>query len=696
MLRSLAYVLFSLAIGCCVVSMARAEEKLAPHHDLTYYLDKDGARQPITDFDTWEIRRRAIVKAVQDVMGPLPGDARRTPLDVKVEEEVTLDDGLIRRKITYQSEPGSCVPAFLFLPKAKAGERLPAVLCLHQTTKIGKGESAGLVANDKSYALDLAKRGFVTIAPDYPGFGEHDWDFAPERGYQSGSMKSIWDNMRAVDLLESMDIVDGERIGCIGHSLGGHNVIFTALFDPRLKVIASSCGFTRLDQDDLPSWTGRVYMPRIASEFANDINKLPFDFPELVAALAPRPFITCSAVGDGDFNVQGVKDCLMFATPAYKLYGAEDRLAGHYPEGPHGFPPSSQKAAFEFLAKHLRGSLLIDWPKALPEENSAVTIPAQSWPQHPGERRVRVLVHYPGGKLANVNEQTGIMLTLHNWGGTDCVGTASPQVLADKLNVIALCVNYLQSGVQASVNDPEPYDFGYLQALDALRAVYFVRHTLAEAGKKYAEGRLFATGGSGGGNVTLMVGKLAPRSFAVLVDICGMSRLTDDMAYGLPGGTDLDARFKREPDSLNYLTPGRQDLHFVGHPDHLATMQKLGSMHHLYVAHGVEDASCPVADAQEMVANMQVAKLPVTAHFVTKADVDGKAFLSPGHSIGNRTEIVFKVAGPQLSPTGDASLVRKTPSDFEAGDEAVRYKVTGGTYIISYVAGYPVGRFEAE
>jgi hypothetical protein len=110
----------------------------------------------------------------------------------------------------------------------------------------------------------------------------------------------------------------------------------------------------------------------------------------------------------------------------------------------------------------------------------------------------------------------------------------------------------------------------------------------------------------------------------------------------------------------------------------------------------VEDASCPVTDAQEMVANMQVAKLPVTAHFVTKADLDGKAFLSPGHSIGNRTEIVFKVAGPQLSPTGEASLVRKTPSDFEARDEAVRYKVTGGTYIISYVAGYPVGRFEPE
>ncbi len=57
------------------------------------------------------------------------------------------------------------------------------------------------------------------------------------------------------------------------------------------------------------------------------------------------------------------------------------------------------------------------------------------------------------------------MLTLHNWGGTDCVGTASPVVLARKLNVVAICVNYLQSGQVDSIQGPEPYDFGYLQDL---------------------------------------------------------------------------------------------------------------------------------------------------------------------------------------------------------------------------------------
>ena len=46
----------------------------------------------------------------------------------------------------------------------------------------------------------------------------------------------------------------------------------------------------------------------------------------------------------------------------------------------------------------LNGSTLIaqDWPK-LPEKDSTVEIPAQEWPQRPGPRTVRVLVHFPGG-----------------------------------------------------------------------------------------------------------------------------------------------------------------------------------------------------------------------------------------------------------------------------------------------------------
>ncbi len=152
-----------------------------------------------------------------------------------------------------------------------------------------------------------------------------------------------------------------------------------------------------------------------------------------------------------------------------------------------------------------------EWPE-LPTRDGTVELAAQAWPMRPGPRSVRILVHFPGGDIQHVNADTGIMLTLHNWGGVDCAGTASPTILANELNVVAVCVNYLQSGPADSINGPEPYDFGYLQALDAVRALWYVREALHQKQIAFADDRLFCTGGSGGGNVTLMANKLAPRT----------------------------------------------------------------------------------------------------------------------------------------------------------------------------------------
>ncbi len=332
------------------------------------------------------------------------------------------------------------------------------------------------------------------------------------------------------------------------------------------------------------------------------------------------------------------------------------------------------------------------WPK-LPAQDAAVEIPAQEWPQRPGPRNVRVLVHYLNGSLEGVTPQTGIMLTLHNWGGTDCVGTADPRELARRLNVVAVCVNYLQSGKTDSVAGPEPYDFGYLQALDALRALWFVRDGLKSQGKTFRDDRLYCTGGSGGGNVTLMANKLAPRTFACVVDLCGMKKLSDDIAFNLPGGSGLNARWSRDAQSKSYLSIDEQELRFVGHPGHLAAMKQLGATSKIVVVHGTDDATCPYADAVEMVESMRQAGLDVEPKFVTKADLDGAVFTSTGHALGNRTQIVLTVAGKHLAPNWENARRRSGPSDFER-HESIRYRTTNGEFIISYEAGYPVGRFE--
>jgi dienelactone hydrolase len=305
--------------------------------------------------------RAAIRKKMEQAMGPLPALDRKVPLDAKVEKEEELV-GYVRKKVTFAAEKGDRVPAWLLVPAgASADKKRPAMLCLHQTVAIGKDEPVGLGGKESlHYALHLVKRGYVCLAPDYPSFGEYKYDFkaAFQRGdYQSGTMKAIWNNMRAVDFLLTLSEVDGERVGVIGHSLGGHNAMFTAAFDERLKVIVSNCGFCSFAKyygGNLKGWTSDRYMPRIASEYGNDPKRMPFEFADVVTSFAPRAFLAVAPVRDDNFAVDGVKDVIRAAEPAYKALGKAENLQALYPDAAHDFPEAARKAAYEFIDTHLK------------------------------------------------------------------------------------------------------------------------------------------------------------------------------------------------------------------------------------------------------------------------------------------------------------------------------------------------------
>jgi hypothetical protein len=233
------------------------------------------------------------------------------------------------------------------------------MLCLHQTTAIGKGEPAGVGGlKNLHYALELAERGYVTLAPDYPNFGGYKID-PYARGYASATMKGIWNHMRAIDLLASLPEVDAARIGCIGHSLGGHNSLFVAGFDLRIKVVVSSCGFNsfaKYFKGNLAGWSHKGYMPRIASVYGRDARKMPFDFTEVVAALAPRALFINAPLKDDNFEVSGVRDCVRAASPVYRLLEAADNIEAVYPSSGHDFPPDIRLQAYAFIDRLL-------WPR---------------------------------------------------------------------------------------------------------------------------------------------------------------------------------------------------------------------------------------------------------------------------------------------------------------------------------------------
>ncbi len=339
--------------------------------DLLYSIDDQGKEQRITSPDQWQVRRQHILLNMQKVMGPLPDESKRVPLDPIVYEEVRVGP-FIRRKISYCPELADRTPAYLLIPEkvfVNSNDKLPAMLCLHQTTPIGKDEPVGLGGNPNlHYAKELAERGYVTLAPDYcvgggipevgikEGFGEYRTD-PYSLGYVSATMKGIWNHIRAVDLLQSLSFVDPDRIGVIGHSLGGYNSLFVSVFDERLKVIVSSAGFTSFQKyygGDLTGWSHRGHMPRIATEYGKDPKRMPFEFSEILGAIAPRSVFISAPFQDTIFEVSGVGDCVAAALPVFSLLSSTGHLIVVYPPGPHDFPPFIREMAYRFIDYHLK------------------------------------------------------------------------------------------------------------------------------------------------------------------------------------------------------------------------------------------------------------------------------------------------------------------------------------------------------
>jgi dienelactone hydrolase len=345
---------FSVLAASTVAGFAAEPPFYPDKSHLLVYRDADQIEHAVRTPADWALRRAHILANMQRVMGPLPADSRRVPLDVRISQE-QRELNYTRYKLTYATEKDERVPAWLLVPHKHAG-KLPGMLVLHQTINIGKDEPAGLGAQEnKRIGVHLAERGYVVLCPDYPSFGDYAYEFG-KSSYQSGSMKAIWNNMRAVDLLQSRPEVDPERIGCIGHSLGGHNSMFTAVFDTRIKAIVSNCGFTSFPKyyhGNLKGWTSARYMPLIATKFALQPKNVPFDFPEVVAALAPRAFLASAPLHDDNFEVSGVRDCITAAQPVYELLQVKEKLAANYPDCKHDFPPDVRKAAYDWLDRWL-------------------------------------------------------------------------------------------------------------------------------------------------------------------------------------------------------------------------------------------------------------------------------------------------------------------------------------------------------
>jgi dienelactone hydrolase len=251
------------------------------------------------------------------------------------------------------------VSAYLFAPAGPGPH--PAVLCIHQHNReyhLGKSEPAGLSGNpEQYYALELAKRGFVTLAPDALCFEERQHPrlrgmdgerFEATRRIAEGSClqaKMLWDLTRAVDYLLTRREVDRRRIGCLGHSLGGQETLFLGAVDRRIAAGVSSCGFSsyRSIFDAAILHNLALYVPGIVRYG---------DLDRVLGLVAPRPFLVLAGTTDPLFPMEGVQTTVREARRAYGKARERLRLET-FPAG-HGFIAPMREAAYAWFDRWLK------------------------------------------------------------------------------------------------------------------------------------------------------------------------------------------------------------------------------------------------------------------------------------------------------------------------------------------------------
>ncbi|WP_353136304.1 DUF5017 domain-containing protein [Pseudopedobacter sp.] len=184
--------------------------------------------------------------------------------------------GYERWHIKYLVDENEYAHAYLLIPSGIVkGKKLPAVICPHPTADIGKDRVVGIYAepakNEKDqisrenrrYATDLVEKGFVVIAPDRAAYGErrlengtYKTEMPAFQKYLNAKHpgfslvgKSVYDLRIALNVLISLDFVDSENIGVIGHSLGAWDAIMLVAFEPRVKAaVVNSGGMLTFDQ----------------------------------------------------------------------------------------------------------------------------------------------------------------------------------------------------------------------------------------------------------------------------------------------------------------------------------------------------------------------------------------------------------------------------------------------------------------
>ena len=275
----------------------------------------------------------------------------------------TQEDGYTRQYITYTSG-AETVPAYLLIPNEAVNDGTgfcPAVLINHQHNRehhLGKSEVCGLAGNPlQAFGPALAKKGFVVLAPDAVCFEERRkdasvegfdfWQHFHEACYRMVSgeymMKQVLtDAMNGITLLSNLPYVDNNRIGTLGHSMGGNTVLFLSALDERISFACAS-GSACPYEHRMTNGVG-IEMASVIPGFHGK-----YDIDDLVALTAPRKLLLVSA--EEDKYSMDAPAIVEKAGKAYVKNGAHQNLQHKRYPGGHALTEERFNYIIEWMEK---------------------------------------------------------------------------------------------------------------------------------------------------------------------------------------------------------------------------------------------------------------------------------------------------------------------------------------------------------
>jgi dienelactone hydrolase len=313
-----------------------------------FLLDAGGA--PIADVARLAARRAEIQKAIRWCLGdeppgaPLPAQSKTRGFGLVetgwqgqlLERPTGVGGAISATRVDY----GDDLQGELYFPTsvgAKAGGRvflrlgaeLPLVVWLH-------AYSYNMGYSRYAYWAPLVERGFAVMAFDQIGFGVRGGHGARfyER-YPDWSLlgKMIVDTRAAIDAVLERRYADPARIYLVGYGLGAKVALWTAALDDRIAGLSAACGVTALRLDSPSRGTEGVrhyshlhgLLPRLGY-FVGSEPRLPVDYDEVLAAIAPRPVHVLAPELDRYNPIDDVRAVVEAARGAWVLHGKPDAL----------------------------------------------------------------------------------------------------------------------------------------------------------------------------------------------------------------------------------------------------------------------------------------------------------------------------------------------------------------------------------